>query len=167
MPRGAMDRIAPARWPRPRRSHVGSIELGIAEDDDGARSGTSGGGAEVATAGTGHATPRATNDDEKRKCSGAGRTLEAPVLLLVRYARGWALHDLHGVDATRVRSNSRWDTRRAGHRRSLPDTQKAPRRFHRAGMRRFIKPKRTFRRTRRSAAPRSGMPRRRERRCCA
>jgi hypothetical protein len=32
-------------------------------------------------------------------------------------------------------------------------------------MRRFIKPKRTFRRT--AAPARSGMPRRRERRCCA
>jgi len=44
MPRGAIRSIAPALWPRPRRSHVGSIEFGPAEDGDEAGRGTSGGG---------------------------------------------------------------------------------------------------------------------------
>jgi len=58
------------------------------------------------------------------------------------------------------------ESRRRGRWRASPETQKAQ---SRAGMRRrSFKPKRTFRRTRRSAAPApSGRPRWRERRCCA
>ena len=85
------------------------------------------------------------------------------MLLLVRYARGWALRDLHGVNATRS------DRIRGGARvaRAIGARRRTLKKRHRAGMRRFW-PKRTFRRTRRTAAPaRSGMPRRRERRCCA
>jgi hypothetical protein len=63
MPRGAIRSIAPALWPRPRRSHVGSIEFGIAEETMGRVVGRPAADAEVATAGTGHATPSMTKSE--------------------------------------------------------------------------------------------------------